>query len=210
MAAVNVCSIENPRYSIASLLNEALTDGNFLTLSHARIVRVDCHFESGLQGTLPWSHSRGVMKRSAHDVPASHWVGALLTLLAAGLLLPSSARAGCINPHVTSRSHGPHGISDLIPLGRSGGMSIPMGDMPLDRPAPCSGALCSGNPAVPISTIPPVSPRFGDEWAISILAIVSPGPGTFVGKSRGGRLHSVDDPTSVFHPPRAAAPSITH
>ena len=190
-------------------LNRATLDGTFFTITVSPDSSCPARLRFGLPELERLILSWGVMKRSARALPAGHWIGALSMLLIVMTVLPSTARAGCTNHHVTSRSHAPGGMPLLIRLGTAGALSAPSGEAPLERPAPCTGAFCSGNPAPPLPTIPPVPPRSGEQWAISLITRVTPGLGAFACTPGDASLQPLFDPSSIFHPPRAIAPSST-
>ena len=106
---------------------------------------------------------------------------------------------------MTLRSQGSGAIPlpHLIRLGTAGALATPPGDAPPEQPAPCSGPMCSGNPASPLSTIPPVPDRSGEEWAICMIAVDSPGPAHFAHLPGDPEFQPLNDPTFIFHPPRA-------
>src|SRR5271166_1643440 len=121
-------------------------------------------------GSSAWTASyslRGVMRVSAPGVLAVSWSGSLMALLAFGVVLPSAARASCLNPHVTSSSQITAGSAHLELLGLAGALDMPQEEIPSKQPVPCSGAMCSGNPAPPISTIPTIPQHDREQWAVS-------------------------------------------
>jgi hypothetical protein len=130
----------------------------------------------------------------------------LITVVAA----PSPAWASCTNPHVGSRLERPRATAHLSWLEAAGALSMPLDQAPPSRPAPCTGAFCSGNPAPPLSTLPPVPPQSGEEWAISVIAIISEGPGASAGLTAAPSLQPRLDHTSIFHPPRPQVTYPTH
>ena len=88
----------------------------------------------------------------------SLWFGALLAFVTLGSVLPSTAKAGCAAHYLSTRSSGNGELVHLELLNLTGAIPAPTEEMPGERPKPCSGALCSGNPAPPLSTIPSVPP----------------------------------------------------
>jgi hypothetical protein len=132
--------------------------------------------------------------------------GALVLLLAHGLGVPRTARAGCSHL-VTSQSDrllGFNRLDDLITGGTSALLADDAGrDLPGPRrPGPCSGPGCSsGVPrSVPTAPSAPVGP---DQWVAlgAILRLTEVAP----------VRHSPDEPAarpaghkpSIFHPPPA-------
>ncbi len=145
---------------------------------------------------------RGGMRLLARKSVGSLWSGLLLAILTSGLVLPSAARAGCAGHYGDSRSPANGGVAHLELLGLTGALPVPAEGMPGDRPKPCSGALCSGNPAPPLSTIPSVPRSSGGQWALPALL------GTLVDTAVSRRqpadtdFRPVDQSCSIFHPPR--------
>jgi hypothetical protein len=76
---------------------------------------------------------------------------------------------------------------------------------PAGRPRPCTGAMCSGQPAPPASSTAPAPVRVS-AWAI----LVPPAPATAPGSSALPRderdVRAIEPAGSVFHPPRLALP----
>ncbi len=89
--------------------------------------------------------------------------GSLLALLTICIALPSAARAGCAGHYVDSRSPAT-ATAHLELLELAGATSLPAGQMPHEPTKPCSGALCSRNPALPLSTVPSAPPQTGGQW----------------------------------------------
>jgi hypothetical protein len=110
-----------------------------------------------------------------------------LTLLALAMFAPGVAEAGCSHL-VTSRADSERLSSLIEPLihdlaGQSEGHPVP----PLPRP--CSGGLCSGQPAAPAAPATVIDSPL-DSWAWN-----GPGPGCAL---TGASLHSTE--TSDLHP----------
>jgi hypothetical protein len=133
-------------------------------------------------------------------------LGAILSLLILLCDPVPSARAGCSARYLTSRAQAAAETSALDPLILSGWVLTPHDETPPSRPTPCSGALCSGNPAVPPSTVPPVMPEGDGDWALSLCSPVLADPGSIARPAEDARLVPVDDPSSIFHPPRRPSP----
>ena len=125
-------------------------------------------------------------------------------LLASVLLAPPGAEGGCSHL-VTSRTD-PGRLSSLFePLvhdlaGESAGIPSPQ------PPRPCSGALCSGQPAAPV-----VPAGFFDA-RIATWAWYPSVPGlTLIGDSflflEMHELQPIRQSLDVFHPPRALPPA---
>jgi hypothetical protein len=124
--------------------------------------------------------------------------GAVLTLLALAMFAPGVAEAGCSHL-VTSRADSERLSSLIEPLihnlaGQSEGIPIP------PSPRPCSGGLCSGQPAAP--AVPAtVIDRQLDSWAWN-----APVPGcVLTGASflstETSDLHPTCQAIAVFRPP---------
>ena len=90
----------------------------------------------------------------------------------------------------------------LDPLILSGPVLPPRDDTPPSRPVPCSGALCSGYPAVPPLTGPPIMPDGDGDWAIPISPPARDNPGSIARPDEEPCLVLADHPSSIFHPPR--------
>jgi hypothetical protein len=143
---------------------------------------------------------RGVMRLSTRgrESLGRSCVGALVALLAAGLFAPASARAGC-SAYILS--------SHDAPAGKAGGLELlsrasdPV--RPANRPKPCSGVFCSGNPGLPDVPSTPITPQ-GDEWGLLAEPAVPPVAGSFPRHHDDDRLRPIQAGLGVFHPPRAS------
>jgi hypothetical protein len=125
--------------------------------------------------------------------------GALLALLAFGVVWPSGAQAGCLYPHGASPGRG---VAHLDGLALAGALSVPIDEASPAAPvSPCAGMRCSNDPAPPAPSVPPASPgaeRWGCLAGLGFDPELSPSP-----------LPS-DEPAarprhrgpSPFHPPR--------
>lgn len=142
------------------------------------------------------------MRSSAQRTAARLRLGAILSLLMLLCAPASSARAGCSAHYVTSRTHVAAETTVLDPLILSGSVLPPGEQTPPVRPTPCSGALCSGNPAVPLSSAPPVMTQGHGDWAISLVAPVLADPGSVARPVEDARLVRSNNSPSIFHPPR--------
>jgi hypothetical protein len=129
-------------------------------------------------------------------------LGATLSLLVILCAPASSARAGCSAHYVTSRTQAVAESFALDPLILSDSVRPVQNRAPAAPPAPCSGALCSGTPAVPVSAVPPSMPESDTGWAISIRPVVLAGPGSIGRSADDARLVPLNHPSSIFHPPR--------
>jgi hypothetical protein len=122
-----------------------------------------------------------------------------MTLLALALLAPSVAKAGC--SHLVTSRNDPGRLASLVEslMRDLAGPSDPLPTSP-SRPR-CSGAWCSGQPA-----IPPVPPgtfegRLGSwAWCASSPAEVSTAPHSLVVETHV--VVPLRRGNEVFHPPR--------
>ena len=132
----------------------------------------------------------------------SAWFGttALLALAFLAVIAPTSAEAGCAR-HAVAEARGLAfaGLNELLDLETHAEHGLPS---PVDAPAPCSGAFCSGSPAVPPAPLvaPIESPT---SWAILIdrpdAHELSSLPLPFDESRFLPTFHGL----SVFHPPRS-------
>jgi len=146
------------------------------------------------------------MRRNAPRRLVGLTAGALLALLTSGALLPSSARGGCGSFAMNVAHRAPHDADglELLQLAASPTHRTDAGD---DRRAPCTGALCSGNPAPPLTAEPSVPPPSGGDRALTIAGPGPTGPGSCLLFDHGARLKAVLCPVSIFHPPRPTPPT---
>jgi hypothetical protein len=129
--------------------------------------------------------------------------GVLATLAVAVCVGPGTARAGCAH-YVTvgqSHDHAPFGL-ELLTRDSAGTASLAAA-VP-SRPRPCTGALCSGKPAVPLPS--PVSALVGHPQAEEWVGL-SPAP--VVASAAGGarltddvRVRPIHEGASIDRPPR--------
>jgi hypothetical protein len=151
---------------------------------------------------------RGGMRLSVRGLLASPWFGVFFALPTLGVFLPSSARAGCLAHYITSHSGLNGDLTHLERLARTGAITTPYGEAPSERPAPCTGALCSGNPGPPLPTMPSVLAPVEGQWAIPAFPISPVGPDSFECQHVDASRHAVDCSCSIFHPPRFQPPSV--
>jgi hypothetical protein len=136
-------------------------------------------------------------------------LGAILSLLMLLCAPAPAARAGCSAHYLTAQTHAAAETFALDPLILSASVLPPHDETPPSRPTPCSGALCSGNPAVPLSTVPPVMTEGDGDWALSLRPPVLADPGSIARPVEDAPLVRVDHPSSIFHPPRRPSPRPT-
>jgi hypothetical protein len=136
-------------------------------------------------------------------------LGAILSLLMLLCALAPSTQAGCADHYLTLRSQAAAETFALDPLILSGSMLTPHDELPPLRPTPCSGALCSGNPAIPLSPASSVMAEGDGERAISLHPPLLADPGPIVRSVEDVRLVPVRHHSSIFHPPRRPSPRPT-
>lgn len=153
-------------------------------------------------------NSRGTMTLTARGVLRARWFGVMISLLTLGTVMPSTAQAGCLTHYITYRSQVNGELPPIDLLGLSGTLPASEVETPpaTPAPAPCTGALCSGNPATPFSTPPLAVPPWVGQWAI-------PGFSIDLANLEPLRLRSTDviprpvkQADLIFHPPRPLAP----
>ena len=136
-------------------------------------------------------------------------LGAILSLLMLLCAPAPPARAGCSAHYLTSRAQAAAETFALDPLILSASALPSHGEAPPSRPKPCSGALCSGNPAIPLSAVPLVLTEGVGNWAISLRPPILADPGSIARRAEDARRAPVDHPSSIFHPPRPSAHHLT-
>lgn len=144
------------------------------------------------------------MRSSAQGSVSFPWLGATLLLLTLGAVLATPAQAGCSSHYTTSelnrQSH--ENPSGFELLSRAGAIPSPENEPVPNRPKPCTGALCSGAPALPTSALPALSPFGVEHWA-ALPLVVSPSHfGTHAYPPFDEGLNPVEFCATVFHPPR--------
>jgi hypothetical protein len=127
--------------------------------------------------------------------------GVLLALLTSGAVLPSSARGGCGSFAMNVAHPAPHD-ADGLELLRLAASPAHRTDVDDDRRAPCTGALCSGNPAPPRAAEPSVPPPTGRDRALTTADPGPTGPGSCLLSDHVAHPKAVVRPVSIFHPPR--------
>jgi hypothetical protein len=142
------------------------------------------------------------MRSSVPGIAARLRLGAILSLLMLLCAAAPSARAGCSAAHLGPRAQAAAEAYGLAPLFLGGSATPDQDETPPSRPAPCSGALCSGNPGVPPSTAPLTVVGVGSDWAVALSTPVLAAPGSIVRAREDARLAPVNQPSSIFHPPR--------
>lgn len=130
-------------------------------------------------------------------------LGALTALLILGAFTPSVARAGCFNHSVTYRSllADPHARLEL--LGDKEPPPVSPVESPGERRRPCTGAFCSGSPAIPTSANPSVSQEGSDPLVIAGLTSSPTDPGGFAFPAEKANFRPIKQSLAIFHPPRS-------
>lgn len=99
--------------------------------------------------------------------------GAWMALVAGGLVAPGSAQAGCSHYVISMGRQGAERPSlydlEILSESRLRGTAEPA-RLPNDRPLPCSGPTCSGNPGPPVAPTAPVGPMRAEGWACLALS----------------------------------------
>ena len=128
----------------------------------------------------------------------------LIAFLALGMIWSTDARAGCSNHNVTSRYQMVGKSARLEILSLAGSVTSPWDGTPRNAPAqsPCSGALCSGNPASAPAPITTSLPLGDGEWALAASTMSLARPGSRVRAQAHVNPRSIARARSIFHPPR--------
>ncbi len=128
--------------------------------------------------------------------------GAIFSLAVLLCAMVPEVKAGCAGHYSIPGRQLAAKTFSLDPLIVSGSILPPGDESPWPRPRPCAGAFCSGNPALPFSSLPSVAPWHGGDWAIPPHSILLSEPRSSVLAIRDAGLVAVDHPASIFHPPR--------
>jgi hypothetical protein len=155
------------------------------------------------------SSVRQGMRLIARGSSVRCWVAALLTMLPISIVWPSTILAGCAAHYGYSGSPWNGKLAHLELLSLTGAIPAPAQELPGETPKPCSGALCSGNPAPLPSTIPTVPPPTGPQWAMPVLEQILVGSGSFQPRQTDTMVCPLDHACSIFHPPRIPFDSST-
>ena len=136
-------------------------------------------------------------------------LGAILSLLML-LCAPSpSTRADCAAHDLVLRTQVAAEPFALDPLILSGSVLPTHEELPPLQPTPCSGALCSGNPAIPLSPASFVMTEGDGDRAMSLGPPLLADPGSIARSVEDVRLVAVNHSSSIFHPPRRPSPRPT-
>jgi hypothetical protein len=130
--------------------------------------------------------------------------GAVVLLLALALLTPRSTQGGCSHL-VTSRTD-PGRLSSLTErlvrdlAGEVDGIPAPV------TPRPCSGALCSGQPAAPAVPAGYLDGRLNSwAWCASVPGLALMGDSFLFAETN--EIRPTRRSLDVFHPPRSTSPA---
>ncbi|MFO0910872.1 MAG: hypothetical protein U0794_21445 [Isosphaeraceae bacterium] len=139
------------------------------------------------------------MRRSARGLLTGPWVGACFALLTVVVVWSQPARAGC-SAHYLRQAETVGALRKLEVLTLAGTATPAPVEAPRERPAPCTGAFCSGQPAPPLSTPPLAPPPWTGHWA---LLLSCPGNGGCRRvRDRRRSTPAVVLTGSLFRPPR--------
>ena len=142
------------------------------------------------------------MRVSGRGLLTNPRIAALLTLLIGGIVWPQAARAGCAAHYVNDRSSSLGSLAQVELLGLDGIVPALPARSPNNRPKPCSGAFCSGNPAVPVPAIPSFPSQQRGELALPDSLRLAADRGRFGHLLADEPLRPATFPSSIFHPPR--------
>jgi hypothetical protein len=131
------------------------------------------------------------------------WAGTLLAFAAWTFVVPGSASAGCSSHFVPRISSSPESGIGLETLDGAGDMAVADATGLPDRPQPCTGEMCSGRPAMPLSPAPPEARRAG-SWAILAGIVLIVAPERVDSPLDEGDARPMHASCSIFHPPRPA------
>ena len=132
---------------------------------------------------------------------ASPWLGALLALLAIGVVAPSEAKAGCRHPGLAGWGSSAM-LDQLEGLTAADAAPAPR-QAPAELPAPCKGPSCSGQTAPPLTPPTPPPPDPGQRWALGAIAPPAADSASEATSHDGDRLRPLRIPLAIFRPPPA-------
>ena len=75
---------------------------------------------------------------------------------------------------------------------------------PREGPRPCTGAMCSGNPATPMTDAPATTIEV-EAWGLLVESAPAEHAGSIARFDDAGSIRPIDDGSSIFHPPRRPA-----
>jgi hypothetical protein len=128
---------------------------------------------------------------------------AVLTVLVLAAVAPRSAEANC-SLYVQTNSSLPKYDLSLAEFDNArvpSETTEPVAPLGSRRRRPCSGALCSGQPASPSSPTQIDMPR-GGHWAMIVTPAQAAVPDPVLSPGVENDLHRSHRGTSVYHPPR--------
>jgi hypothetical protein len=128
---------------------------------------------------------------------------AVLAVLVMAAVAPGSAEASCSH-YVQTNSNLPKYELSLAEFDNArvpSETTEPLTPLGSQQRRPCSGALCSGQPASPSSPTQIDMPR-GGHWAIIVTPAQAAVPEPVFCPNVENELHPSHRSTSVYHPPR--------
>jgi len=131
----------------------------------------------------------------------------LTGILALGLLAPRTAEAECSHYVVVGSqpTFDQGGVELLLGIGKPPTRPERAPAEPPGRRVPCSGFLCSGNPAAP--WVPGTPDKFRTEpWAVRERLVPITAPSGSLAPHHVRRFRPIRATGSVFRPPRLHAP----
>lgn len=124
---------------------------------------------------------------------------AALALLAAILIAPEAARAGCLHPVAPT----PGDVAHFDRLARAGALDQPEPTGAPEPPRRCPGGMCSQGDRDPL--VPTSAPwRIAPQDVLMTAGLRLAAPGTDILPIDGALLHPADLAPAIFHPPRPA------
>ncbi|WZO99278.1 hypothetical protein EP7_000877 [Isosphaeraceae bacterium EP7] len=149
------------------------------------------------------------MKRTMRGLLAGPWLGAILSLLTAGIVSPNEAVAGCAAHYLNAHPQLRVELAGLESQLLGGTTSTERDRAPRPQPPACDGALCSGNPSTPTTAVPSLPPLGAEQWALSVDRPATADPDAGDPFDVVTTLRSLNRPAPIFHPPRLATSPIT-
>ena len=127
--------------------------------------------------------------------------GMLLAFLGLLVIVPGAAVAGCSTHDRPTISLSDGSGIGLATHDRAGELAMADVTKTPRSPKPCTGAMCSGRPTMPVSPATPQILRIG-LWAILGIATTITSPERTDSRRDDGRISPIRCSISIFHPPR--------